>query len=415
MGRAKDKLTARHVASLKAPGMHSDGDRLYLGIIETAAGTISRHWVFLYVFGKHLSKKSGQLVGHQREIRLGSADIVTLAEARRKAQECRELIAEGLDPLEQKAADKVAKAAREAAEAARKTFAQCAIELIKSKKSGWRSAAHAKQWTSTLDTYCEPLHDLFVDEIDMSAVLGVLKPIWAKYPATASRLRGRIEAVLGYAKANKRENPATWKGNLEHILPKRSKLSHSHHAAMDYHDVPQFVAGLREVESVSARAFEFAILTTARSGEVRGAKWSEFDLDAKIWTVPANRMKAGVEHRVPLSGRAIEIIDEMAEHRHSNFVFPGQRRNQPIGKTAMSCLAPPPWTVHGMRSAFRDFAGNESNAPREVCEAALAHAIGGVEAAYRRGDALEKRRALMDAWAQYLAPNQSDNVVSLRA
>jgi integrase len=268
----------------------------------------------------------------------------------------------------------------------------------------------------TLETYCEPIRDLPVDAIDTSAVLAVLKPIWMKIPETASRLRGRIEAVLDYAKAHglrSGENPATWRGHL--ILPKRAKLSRGHHAAMPYSDVPEFIGNLRARESVPALALEFLILTAARTGEVLGARWNEVDLASEVWTIPANRMKAGVEHRVPLSGRALALLAGMAEMRHGEFVFPGQRRGRPLSLSGLHKLCPSGGTIHGLRSSFRDWAGEETPYPREIAEQALAHATGSaVEQAYRRGDALEKRRALMEAWANYCDPGAGGNVIALR-
>ena len=236
-------------------------------------------------------------------------------------------------------------------------------------------------------------------------------------PETSSRVRCRIEAVLDAAKAQglrSGENPAAWRGNLAHLLPRRQNVERKHYEAMDYRDVGAFVAELRQTKSVAALALEFCILTAARSGEVREAQWSEFDLANKLWIVPALRMKSGREHRVPLSSRAVAIVERMAEFRTCDFVFAGARRNQPIGKTAMSELVPKGSTVHGFRSSFRDWAGNETSFPREICESALAHSVGNaVEAAYRRSDALEKRRALMEAWLRFIEAEKSSTVVSL--
>jgi integrase len=252
---------------------------------------------------------------------------VTLAEAREQSTECHSKLAKGIGPLDAK---KVALAA----EAARRTFGQCADELIKSKRSEWRSQKHAYQWNKTITEYCGPIWDMPVDEVNTAAVLEVLKPVWARTPETASRLRGRLEAVLSFAKAHKLrsgENPAVWKGNLANILPRRQKLARGHHAALPYHDLPEFIARLRECESIPSLALEFTILTAARSGEVLGAHWDEIDLDAKAWTIPAPRMKAGVEHRVPLSVRAIAIVEKMAALRSGDYVFPGQRYRRALG------------------------------------------------------------------------------------
>jgi integrase len=350
--------------------------------------------------------------GKQREAGLGSVAFVTLAQARRKAAEWRSQLAKGVDPLD-------AKRAAGEADSKRRTFGECAAELIQSKRAGWRNAAHATQWVTTLDTYCEAINATPVDAIDTQAVLAVLTPIWQNKHVTAQRLRGRIEAVLNYAKAHKLrsgENPAQWRGHLELLLSKRPKLDRGHHAAMPYDRVPAFVAELRKVDSVAALALEFTILTACRSGEVRGAQWNEIDLESRLWTVPAERMKAGIPHRVPLSSRAVAIIETLAAHRACDFIFFGQRRGQSIGKTAMSMLVPVGVTVHGFRSAFRDWCGEETSYPREVCEQALAHATGNaVEQAYRRGDALEKRRALMEAWGSYIEPLAGSNVIALRS
>jgi integrase len=396
MGRQLKRLTARTVAAMKKPGRHADGGNLYLTISKTGAG-VSRRWTFLF-----------SLNGRQREAGFGSAATVTLAEAREKAARYRSMLAKGTDPLA------AMKAAREAA-AARKTFGECVAELIKSKSSEWRNKKHRAQWSSTLHDHCRPIHDVPVDLIDTQAVLGVLQPLWQRIPETASRLRGRIEAVLNYAKAQglrSGENPAAWRGHLALILPKRQKLSRGHHAALPYPDIPGFLGKLREVESIPRLALEFAILTAARSGEALGATWDEIDIDAKVWVIPAERMKAEREHRVPLSERAMAILERMAEIRINDLVFPGHRRRRPLSGVTLAELVPGA-TVHGFRSSFRDWCGEETSFPREIAEQALAHATGGaVEQAYRRGDALEKRRALMEAWANYCEPRAS-NVVAI--
>jgi integrase len=394
------RLTARTVAALSKPGRHADGGNLYLTITRTGA-TVSRRWTFMYMFA-----------GKQREAGFGPAATVTLAEAREKAAGYRSMLAKGIDPLATK------KAAREA-EAGRRTFGECADELIKSKRREWRSEVHAAQWRTTIDEYCGPILDKPVDTIDTQAVLGVLQPVWGRIPETASRLRGRVEAVLDYAKAHGSragENPAAWRGHLALILPRRQKLSRSHHAAMPYAEVPALIAGLRERETTHTLALEFLILTAGRVGEVLGAKWSEIDIALRIWIIPASRMKAGIAHRVPLSSRAMAIAGRMAELRSGDLVFPGQRRGRPVsGMTLARLCSGGGASRHGFRSAFRDWAGEETSFPRELAEQALAHATGGaVELAYRRGDALEKRRALMEAWASFCEPKAAaSNVVSM--
>ena len=288
--------------------------------------------------------------------------------------------------------------------------------------AGFRNEKHKAQWKSTLATYAAPLRDKPVDTITTDDVLAILKPIWTTKPETASRVRGRIEKVLDAAKAKgfrEGENPARWRGHLDHLLPRPSKLARGHHAAMPYDEVAAFVAELREREAIAALALELCILTAARSGEILGMRWDEIDLDKKIWTVPAHRMKAGREHRVPLSQRATAILVRLSEHRSGDFVFPGQRRDKPLSNMAMEMMLRrmkiENATVHGFRSSFRDWAGNETGYPRELIETALAHVIGDkAEQAYRRSDALEKRRKLMEAWAGYCEPRRLAKVIPIR-
>jgi integrase len=313
-------------------------------------------------------------------------------------------------------------AVAKAAERAIPTFGECADEFIAAKQSEWRNEKHREQWAMTLTNYAAPLRKLPVDVIDTAAILSVLKPIWQAKPETASRFRGRIEQVLDAAKAQGHrtgENPARWRGQLDKLLAKRQRLTRGHHAAMAYADVPAFLVRVRERQagSVTALALEFVILTAARSGEVLGACRPEIDVDAKVWTVPKERMKSGREHRVPLSARALDLLGEAKRARTGEFVFPGRGADRPLSGMAMKKVLLDDVTVHGFRSAFRDWAGNETHFPREVAEAALAHVIGdAAERAYRRGDALEKRRALMEAWARFLdEPSTRGNVVNLPA
>jgi integrase len=399
MAQAVKKLSARAVATITAPGRHSDGEGLYLNV--TPAG--ARSWLFMW-------KKDGK----RREMGLGSAGSVSLARAREIAGECRAQVAAGIDPIE--ARDAAAETKRE-----KPTFGAIADVLIAAKESEWRNEKHRAQWRASLTEFAAPLRSRPVDEIDTAAVLAVLTPLWQTKPETASRVRGRIEAVLDAAKAQGHrsgENPAAWRGHLAHLLPKRGKLARGHHAAMAYRDVPAFVAKLRECDVIAAMALEFCILTATRSGEVYGARWSEIDMAAKVWIVPAERMKAAREHRVPLCDRALTIIERLFEARTGEFVFPSPRGQRPLSHVAMAKvmrrLEIEQATVHGFRSAFRDWAGNETHFPREVAEAALAHVVGDkAEQAYRRSDALEKRRDLMQAWANHCAP-ASGNVVNLR-
>jgi integrase len=408
MARARNKLTAKQAVTLTAPGRHSDGGSLYL-VIDGQGEAMRRRWLFLF-----------QWNGKRREMGLGSAAVVSrsenklvtpLAKAREARDDAERMVREGKDPI----------AARDLArdeQAAKPTFGSVTDELIAAKESQWRNEKHRWQWRHTLEVYAATLRTRPVDEVDTAAVLEVLKPLWSEKPETASRLRGRIEAVLDAAKAQgyrSGENPAAWRGHLSHLLPARQRLTRGHHAAMPYADVPKFVAKLREREGGAALALELCILTAARSGEILGAKWTEFDLKEKVWTVPAVRMKAGKEHRVPLPGRAVAILEHLAEARQGDLVFAGQKDKSPLSNMAMVMVLRrmeiKGVTIHGFRSAFRDWVGNETAFPREVAEAALAHLIGNdVERAYRRSDALEKRRALMDAWAAYCEPKANESV-----
>jgi integrase len=326
---------------------------------------------------------------------LGSAADVSLSDARSAAAMARKILQTGGNPIEQRRN-------AEAANAAKPTFGQIADELLQSKQAEWRNEKHRAQWKMTLETYAAPLRSQRVDEIGTEAVLAVLQPLWKAKPETASRLRGRIETVLDAARAKghiarNEANPARWRGHLDKLLPKRQKLTRGHHAAMAYEAVPEFVAQLRERNATAAFALEFCILTAARSGEVYGARWSEIDFDKKVWTVPATRMKAAREHRIPLSDRALTILKNLLETKTGEFVFAGQKIGKPLSGSAMEMLLrrmnAGDVTTHGFRSSFRDWAGNETGFPREIAEAALAHVAGdATEQAYRRSDALEKER-----------------------
>jgi integrase len=402
MARARNKLTARKVATLSEPKRHSDGGSLYLAI-DGDGEAMRRRWLFFYLWNDK-----------RREMGLGGFPAVSLADARRLRDEAERLVREGRDPI---ASRDLAKEER----AAKPTFGEIADKLVAAKEGEWRNEKHRQQWRGSLSVLAAPLRCRPVDEIDTAAVLAVLTPIWQTKPETASRVRGRIEAVLDAAKAQDHrsgENPAAWRGHLSHLLPKRQRLSRGHHAAMAYVDVPAFIAKLREREALAALALEFCILTATRSGEVYGARWSEIDMAAKVWTVPADRMKAAREHRVPLSERSLAIIERLSEARTGDFVFPSPRGNRPLSHMAMakvlSRLEVDGATVHGFRSAFRDWVGNETHFAREVAEAALAHAVGDLsEQAYRRGDALEKRRDLMAAWAAWCEPRIGSNIVPM--
>jgi integrase len=392
-----NRLTVRKVETAK-PGKYEDGHGLRLVVSLSGA----RKWVFRFM-------RAGKRV----EMGLGSAADVTLAQAREKATDARRLAKAGKDPVSARRAERAA--------GADETFGPFALKLIETIETGFRNQKHRAQWRTTLTTYAAPIWNKRLADIETDDVLSCLKPIWQAKAETASRVRGRIERVLDAAAARglrSRDNPARWRGHLANLLAKPQKLARGHHAAMPFNDVPGFVAKLREVEGVSAPALEFAILTAARSGEVLGARWSEIDLTGKVWTVHARRTKAAREHRVPLTDRAIAILEMMATTRASDFVFPGAKRGKPLSVTALTMamrrIGAGDYTVHGFRSAFRDWAGERTNFPREIAEAALAHVVGdATERAYRRGDALEKRRALMEAWAAFCEPNTGDIVVPL--
>ncbi|MDR7034469.1 integrase [Mesorhizobium sp. BE184] len=336
--------------------------------------------------------------GKRREMGLGSYPTVTLGTARQRVEECRRQVSEGLDPI------------AERKKAAPVTFGDAADKFLASMSSSFRNAKHRDQWKMTLgDAYCAALRKRPISAIDTEDVLKVLAPVWQTKAETASRIRGRIERVLDFAAVKgwrAGENPARWRGHLKNALPARQKLARGHHAAMPYAEVPAFIARLQGAEAMAARGLEFLILNAARSGEVMGAKWPEIDLDAAVWTVPAERMKAGKEHRVPLTPRSAEILKALKEARVSDYVFPGEKKDAPLSTMAfpmlMRRMKVDQYTAHGFRSAFRDWAGDETSFPRELAEAALAHRVGDeTERAYRRSDALARRRKLMVAWSDY--------------
>jgi integrase len=404
LARELGKLSAVALRKIDKAGLYPDGGGLYLQVTKGGART----WVYRFM-----------LHGRAREMGLGPLHIVGLAEAREKARECRRLRHEGIDPIE---ARKARQAEQRLAEATAMTFQECAERYIEAHRAGWKNPKHAKQWRSTLETYVYPVFgSLPVQAIDVGLVMKALQPIWQAKPETASRVRGRIEAVLDWAKAlgyRNGENPAQWRGHLDNLLPARSKVRKvEHHPALPYTDMGEFLADLHQQDGVGARALEFLILTATRTGEVIGARWEEFDLVAKMWTMPAERMKAGKEHRVPLSERALAIVEEMKAERVNNhpFVFPGGRQGRPLSNMAMLKLLGRmdrgDLTAHGFRSSFRDWAAECTHFPAEVVEMALAHTVGDkVEAAYRRGDLFQKRRDLMEAWARYCETRPGDNI-----
>lgn len=396
------------------PGMHADGNGLYLRV--QAAG--SKAWIFRY-----------QLAGRRRSMGLGTLADVPPVEARARAAEWARLVKAGVDPIEERdrRAREAAEQARVAARAAAATtFREVAEDYITSHRSGWRNPKHAQQWTNTLAKYAFPkIGGTPVAEVSVDDVLRILRPLWTIKTETASRVRSRIELVLSFAKAlglRQGENPAAWRGHLDALLPPPGRVrSVRHHPALPYTQVPQFMTALTEVGGTGARALEFAILTATRSGEVRRATWAEIDLEAGVWTIPASRMKAKREHRVPLSGAALQLLRALPRVEGESLLFAGARRGAPLSDMTLAAAikrmneieedGAPRWidptcgapvVPHGFRSAFRDWAAERTAFPSEVIEMALAHTVRNkVEAAYRRGDLFEKRRELMEAWAAW--------------
>ena len=399
MSRPVHRLSPKAVESAKQPGYYCDGGGLYLQV--SASG--SKSWIFRYA-------RQGKV----HEMGLGSGRDVSLAQARTKAEDARRHLASGLDPL-------AARDGRIAQERLRKagsiSFSECASKFIAAHEAGWKNGKHADQWQNSLDTYAGPvIGQLPVRDVDTALVLRVLEPIWAKKPETASRLRGRIERILDYARVRgyrDGENPARWRGYLDKLLPSAlNRKTREHHAALPYDELPEFMKELRAQGGSAARALEYLILTAARTGEVIGCKPEEIDIRKGVWTVPAARMKAGKEHRVPLSPQAIKIVDDQPE---GTYLFSGGKKGTPLSNMAMlellKRMGRDDLTVHGFRSTFRDWAAECTSYPGEVCEMALAHAITDrVEAAYRRGDLFEKRRMLMLDWAKYCDAPKGDVV-----
>lgn len=407
MPKKVNRLSAVKVAGTKKPGFYADGDGLYLQVTDSG----SRSWVFRFKAG-----------GRTRDMGLGSLNTVGLAEARGMAAECRRQRLQGIDPIEARKFGRV-QAQLDAARSL--TFDDCRDKFIASHRAAWANDKHLKQWESTLKTYVTPVFGaLPVQNVDVALVLKALEPIWITKPETAGRVRGRVERILDWARARGfrlGENPARWRGHLDMLLAPRAKVRRvKHHAALPYSELPGFLAKIRERDAVAARALEFAILTAARTGEVLGARWNEIDLENNIWTVPASRMKAGREHRVPLSIAVFTVLERLKAVRQNDFVFPGERPKKPLSNMSMLMMlrraGRADLTVHGFRSTFRDWAAEQTNFPREVAEAALAHVVADrTEAAYRRGDLFEKRRNLMAAWAAYsqAEPNVGGTVIPI--
>lgn len=405
-GRSVNRLNGLKVSRASAAGLYADGNGIYLQVAPSGA----KSWILRF---RH--------AGRRRDMGLGSLATVSLSEARQKATDARKDLDAGRDPID---ARNAAAAAQEAKAARGMTFKVAALDCIKDRKDGWRNAKHADQWESTLTTYAFPtLGNVPVAAVDSAMVLKVLKPIWSAKPETASRVRGRIETVLDWAKAHKLregENPARWRGMLDQVLPPRGKVRVvAHHPALPIGDVGAFMTKLREQNGTAARALELLILTAARTSETIRATWDEFDLSAKVWTIPKERTKAGRAHRVPLSAAALNVLKSMGEPVKGVFVFPGGKRGQPLSTNALLALLKrmgrADITSHGFRSTFRDWAAAQTNFPREVAEHALAHNVGGkVERAYQRDDLLAKRVKLMDAWAGFCAHASSQaSIVSI--
>ncbi len=393
MGNKAIELKPLAVKSISRRGATFVGGVPGLALVVHASG--SRSWVLRYKIG-----------GIRRDMGLGSIDDVSLASARETARTARAKIVSGIDPIQQR---KAARSALIADMATALTFSECAREYMKAHESGWRNPKHAQQWRNTIETYANPvIGQMLVRDVGLPHVMKVLEPIWHQKTETAKRLRGRLEAVVDWAitrDLRSGPNPARWKGHLDTLLAQPGKISKTkHHRRLPYSEIPSFMAELRKQSGIGAKALEFTILTAARSGEVRAATWDEFDLNTGLWTVPADRMKAGKAHRVPLSDVALALVKSQKEVAISDYVFPSPRETILSDMTLSAVLrrmkvdAVP----HGFRSTFRDWAAEKTDYPNEMAEMALAHTISDkVEAAYRRGDLLEKRRQMMQDWANF--------------
>lgn len=405
-----NKLSAAKVKTLNEPGRYGDGGGLWLQV----SGWKTKAWIFRYT-----------MAGRARQMGLGPLGTVTLAEAREKAQRARALLQEGIDPIDAKEGQRQA---AQAEAGKRISFKDAAEKYIQAHRAGWKNPKHGDQWASTLERYAYPvIGKVAAWDVSTAHVVKILEPIWATKTETASRVRGRIEAVLDWAKVRgfrdkSSENPARWRGHLDKLLPAKTKVAKvNHHEAMPYDELPAFMVDLRDNDSISARALEFTILTAARTGETIGARWPEIDFEAKVWTVPGKRTKSGREHRVPLSERALAILRSLPTEKGNDHVFIGATKGRGLSNMAMLELlrgmVENGLTVHGFRSTFRDWCGERTNHPREIAEMALAHVLPDkTEAAYRRGDSLEKRRRLMRDWAKFCgAPaGKGGKVVALR-
>jgi integrase len=396
--RAIHKLNARRVETEKAIGKYGDGGGLWLIVGKDG----SKRWIFAW-----------ERDGKRREMGLGSTTAVSLTSARSKALTAREQLADGKDPIVERDAAIARAAVIPPVEVP--LFGTFADEIIDALEDGWKNAKHRQQWRNTLRIHAKRLSKMRVDAITTDDVIAVLRPIWQRIPETAGRLRGRIERVLDAARAKKLivgpwENPARWKGNLVHFLPQRARLKTGHHAAMPFSDLPDFIIELHKRAGPAARALELTILCATRTSETLQMKWEEVDLEEGIWIIPAARMKMGIEHRVPLSKQAIALLERQAQGSApdpDSHVFPGHKRGMPLSQMAMTMMLRRMklghFTVHGMRSAFRDYMGEMTDHPETVVEQALAHQVGDATVrAYRRGDAFLKRRLVMRDWANFI-------------
>jgi integrase len=394
MPKMAEEKTAVWCRKISKPGLHAVGG--VSGLLLRVADTGAKYWVM---------RVRVKATGKRRDIGIGPFPEIGLAQARDRARELKEQIRAGVDPV----AEKARAMAEQRAEVAKLvTFDEAVKRMLADREAEW-SAKHRQQWRNTLETYAGPvIGDLPVAAIELAHVLEVLRPIWSEKTETASRVRGRIEAVLDWARVHgyrSGENPARWKGNLDAVLPKPGKIATVvHHPALPWREMPGFMAELRKREGMGARALEFVILTAARSGEVRGATWDEIDLERRLWTIPAARMKAGREHVVPLSDAAVAMLKALGKPPKGGLVFPAAKGGKLSDMTLSAVLRrmDAGCVPHGFRSSFRDWAAEATGYPAEIAEMALAHNVGNaVERAYRRGDMLEKRRRLMDDWARH--------------
>nr|WP_181017868.1 site-specific integrase [Sneathiella aquimaris] len=387
-------MNAIGIKSENKKGLYSDGGGLYLQV----SSYNTKSWIFRFTLNKR-----------KRDMGLGPYPDISLARARDEAHKSRDLVREGVDPIEKRKADKLALNAETLKTV---TFKECAEKYISSHSISWKSVKHAQQWTNTLDTYVYPhIGVLSVADVDIGLILKILEPIWTSKPETASRVRGRIESILDWASVRKYregENPARWKGNLKTLLPARNRVQKvKHHQALPYSEIAELMIELKEQDGIASLGLQFLILTAARTSEVIEAEWSEIDKEKALWVVPAERMKSGKEHRVPLSESALEVLQNLEEVRQSKYILPGQGGRGHLSNMAflnlLKRMKRKGLTVHGFRSTFKDWVSESTNYPNEVSEMALAHAVGSqVEAAYRRGDLFQKRVWLMRDWSLFV-------------